>query len=147
MRLALACFVVVVMSTAVANAHDAHYYLLNHEVDRDYDRDETNPIFRPFDLFSGTSAIRHNLDLHAVMEYEEDHIRTIEINSIEGITVAEVDWEALLADNPVPKIDPLAHYVEGWRVCCADFDPIIACRGAAVCEGCCTWHCGRVLSS
>ena len=63
------------------------------------------------DLFSGTEAIRRNLDLRTVPNFSGENARTVNMDSIEGITLAEIDWKELIADDPMPKLDPLAHYV------------------------------------
>ena len=63
------------------------------------------------DLFSGTEAIRRNLDLRTVPNFSGENARTVDMDSIEGITLAEIDWKELIADDPMPKLDLLAHYV------------------------------------
>lgn len=70
-----------------------------------------NDIARQFDLFSGAAAIRGNLDLFTLPDFKDGNARTVDIKSIKGITVAEVDWKALLAEVKTPKLDPLAKYV------------------------------------
>ena len=75
------------------------------------------PLARQFDLFSGTAAIRGNLDLHTVPTFTGEHARTIDINTVRGITAPEIDWVALLANDPEYRLneplvlDPLAYYV------------------------------------
>ena len=76
-------------------------------------REEFDAVSQQFHLFSGTSVIRRNLDLYTMPDFSDENARTIDIDSITGITVAEVDWKILLAEqgNPTPKLDPLARYV------------------------------------
>lgn len=63
-----------------------------------------------FDLFIGGRALRENLQLDSelLMADESDETEEmIDVSSIKGITVAEIDWQPLLADAK-PTLDPLS---------------------------------------
>lgn len=68
-------------------------------------------IVRQFDLFSGVSAIRSNLDLYGSIDFTKERKRNVKIESIRGIDVAQVDWKSLLDDSVKPKLDTLAKSV------------------------------------
>jgi hypothetical protein len=63
-----------------------------------------------FDLFSGGRAIRENLQLDRELRLTGKTDEMVEVASIEGITVAQIDWKPLLGDA-APKLDPLARAV------------------------------------
>lgn len=60
-----------------------------------------------FELFTGGRAISENLQLDRALMSGPTNEQTVPIDSIEGITVREIDWKPLLADKK-PKLDPLA---------------------------------------
>lgn len=60
-----------------------------------------------FALFSGGRAVSENLQLDRLLPASEAEEDTVEIDSIDGITVPEMDWEPLLAGKN-PPLDPLA---------------------------------------
>jgi hypothetical protein len=62
-----------------------------------------------FDLFIGGRALRENLQLDRALwtTDEDDTEDMVDVSSIEGITVTEIDWKPLLADAR-PALDPLA---------------------------------------
>jgi hypothetical protein len=61
-----------------------------------------------FDLFSGGRAVSENLRLDRLLEIANtNELETIELTSLNGITVQAMDWKALLKDAP-PESDPLA---------------------------------------
>ncbi len=65
-----------------------------------------------YNLFTASRTIQRNLGLQGgVREMNGDNHRTVDVDSIRGITVAEVDWKTLLAGKPEPKLDPLARCV------------------------------------
>ncbi|MGL6196839.1 MAG: hypothetical protein ACRC2T_18660 [Thermoguttaceae bacterium] len=67
-----------------------------------------------FGRMSGTRAIHLNLSLNRgvdhALTYTDDDLRTVDIGELEGITVAEIDWEPLV-ENLSPALDPHAKYV------------------------------------
>lgn len=63
-----------------------------------------------FDLFSGGRAIRENLQLDRNLQVAGKNDELVDVASIKGITIAEIDWKPLLADAP-PKTDPLAQAI------------------------------------
>lgn len=60
-----------------------------------------------FDLFTGGRAISENLQLDRNMLVQTPGDETVAIDSLQGITIAEMDWKALNRDA-APKTDPLA---------------------------------------
>jgi hypothetical protein len=58
-------------------------------------------------LFSGGRAISENLQLDRVPQGSLPEEATVDIDTIEGITVPEIDWKKLVKDLN-PKLDPLA---------------------------------------
>jgi len=63
-----------------------------------------------FDLFVGGRAMRENLQLDreiGVADDDDEMEDMVDVSSIKGITVAEIDWKPLLADAK-PALDPLA---------------------------------------
>lgn len=60
-----------------------------------------------FELFTGGRAISENLQLDRALLPGQTNQETVPIDSIEGITVREIDWKPLLAGKE-PKLDPLA---------------------------------------
>lgn len=65
-----------------------------------------------FDLFVGGRALRENLQLDRELwtADEDDPRDMVDVSSIKGITVAEIDWKPLLADAS-PTLDPLARCI------------------------------------
>jgi len=64
-----------------------------------------------YDLFSGGRAVSENLQLDRVIPVGEDDGGTsVDVDSLEGITVREFDWGARLPSGE-PAIDPLAAVV------------------------------------
>ncbi|HEX4792549.1 MAG TPA: hypothetical protein VH370_02090 [Humisphaera sp.] len=64
------------------------------------------------DLFSGNQALAENLQLDRLppMRADRPGARTVEISSLAGITVAEIDWKPLIKDK-APALDPLANCI------------------------------------
>jgi len=60
-----------------------------------------------FYLFTGGRAVAENLQLDAVLRIEQDQRRTVNVDSIRGVNVAEIDWEPLI-DGLDPEQDVLA---------------------------------------
>lgn len=63
-----------------------------------------------FELFTGGRAMSENLQLDRALLPGQTNQETVPIDSIEGITVREIDWKPLLAGKK-PKLDPLASSV------------------------------------
>ncbi|MGP1345303.1 MAG: hypothetical protein ACTS3F_01365 [Phycisphaerales bacterium] len=64
-------------------------------------------------LFTGGRAIAENLALdRAVVVQEEGAVaRDVEIGSLEGIEIAEIDWSAMMPADAAPRLDDLAGVV------------------------------------
>jgi hypothetical protein len=60
-----------------------------------------------FHLFTGGRAVAENLQLDAVLRIEQDKRRTVNVDTIRGVNVAEIDWEPLI-DGLNPEKDVLA---------------------------------------
>ncbi len=75
-------------------------------------------LFRPnrfaaddtFDLFTGGRAISENLQLDRPIGNTDGNQTPVEIDTLKGITVAEIDWTKLTKDLK-PKLDPLAELI------------------------------------
>jgi hypothetical protein len=64
-----------------------------------------------YDLFSGGRAISENLQLDRLMrEPSQSGQPSVDINSLEGIATAAIDWKPLLKGAD-PKLDPLAQFI------------------------------------
>ncbi len=65
-----------------------------------------------FDLFTGGRAVRENLQLDRQLWLRDDKAENelVEIASIEGITIKEMDWQPLL-QGAEPELDPLARLI------------------------------------
>ena len=61
-------------------------------------------------LFSGGRAISENLQLDRELDPAETEAATIDVDSLEGISVQEMDWEAAIQDIE-PELDPLAQLI------------------------------------
>ncbi len=68
----------------------------------------TDSLGDTYDLFSGGRAIAENLQLDRTMPNSKDEIPTVGIDTLKGITVAEIDWRERLKDKPKPALDRLA---------------------------------------
>ncbi|MBI1902763.1 MAG: hypothetical protein HYS13_16825 [Planctomycetia bacterium] len=62
-----------------------------------------------FEVFSGGRAISENLQLNRQLFLSQDAAddQTVPIESLQGITIAEIEWKSLLMDEKT-KLDPLA---------------------------------------
>jgi hypothetical protein len=58
-------------------------------------------------LFTGGRAMSENLQLDRVLPSVQGGQETVELKSLEGITVREIDWKPLIK-NLKPELDPLA---------------------------------------
>lgn len=81
--------------------------------------DESNARFQPnrvtelestLDLFTGTRAVAENLQLDRSLMVQKDDDLTIDVSTIQGITVAAMDFKAMIKDR-APRLDPLAKYI------------------------------------
>ncbi len=63
-----------------------------------------------YDLFSGGRALSENLQLDRVLLPRGGSKELVDISTLEGITVNEIDWAPLMPEKE-PPIDPLARYV------------------------------------
>lgn len=63
------------------------------------------------DFFSGSRAITENIQLdRELLRAESSSPKTIDVDSIDGITIQEFDWKPHLKDA-APKLDALAQYI------------------------------------
>ncbi|MBN1912629.1 MAG: hypothetical protein JW818_23105 [Pirellulales bacterium] len=82
------------------------------------DTPETGPVairrrddLETFALFTGGRAVSENLQLDRLLESrKDDKGETVALDKLEGITVPQMDWKALL-ENEEPKLDPLASII------------------------------------
>lgn len=72
--------------------------------------DRAAGIEETFDLFSGGRAVRENLYLDRDLLVVGKNDEPVDVSSLEGITIAEIDWKPLLAEAR-PKADPLARII------------------------------------
>lgn len=63
-----------------------------------------------YNLFTGGRAVSENLQLDRELPIAKEAQAGIDVKSIPGITVAEIDWNPLIKDLH-PKLDPLAAYI------------------------------------
>ncbi len=72
--------------------------------------DNPRGIARTYELFSGGRAVSENLQLDRVVRETKPEAATVDINTIPGITVKEIDWKPLIKDLK-PALDPLAESI------------------------------------
>lgn len=77
--------------------------------------DRTRPageteIERSFAIFSGGRAISENLQLDRELRVTSDNPDAVDVNSIAGVTINEIDWKPLIKDLK-PAKDPLARLI------------------------------------
>ena len=58
-------------------------------------------------LFTGGRAVSENLQLDRLLRPTKDQEATVDIDTLQGISVPEIDWQPLVKDLQ-PKLDPLA---------------------------------------
>jgi hypothetical protein len=63
-----------------------------------------------YELFSGGRALSENLQLERVLISRETNAALVPITNLNGITVREMDWKALLQPDK-PALDPLAAHI------------------------------------
>lgn len=71
---------------------------------------DVNGVEASFDLFSGGRAVRENLQLNRQLRLREKDDDLVDVDSIESITVQQIDWKPLLKDAE-PELDPLARLI------------------------------------
>jgi hypothetical protein len=66
-----------------------------------------------FDLFSGGRAIAENLQLERTtpMPTLAERVAPVDISTIDGITIAAIDWKKLTKEDAKPALDPLASFI------------------------------------
>lgn len=89
------------------------------------------PFEQTFDLFSGSQAIAENLQLDRELALQDGELTRIDVDSIEGITIGDVNWDELLGDKD-PQLDELARWIPEDQH--AIFLPSIASLGQALQE-------------
>jgi len=67
-------------------------------------------IQQSFSMFSGGRAISENLQLDRQLRVTSAKADLIDVNSIEGVTITEIDWSPLIAGK-TPAKDPLARLI------------------------------------
>ncbi|MBW8034959.1 MAG: hypothetical protein FVQ79_04810 [Planctomycetes bacterium] len=65
---------------------------------------------RTFAMFSGGRAISENLQLDRQLRVTSAQADLVDVNSIEGVTITEIDWSPLIAGKN-PAKDPLARLI------------------------------------
>ncbi len=70
----------------------------------------TDELSETYALFSGGRAMSENLQLDRVLPEPGESTEMVELDSIRGITVAEIDWEELTKGLD-PELDPLAERI------------------------------------
>ena len=73
-------------------------------------RRRPNDVRDTFDLFSGGRAIRENLQLDRQLRLTGKNDEMVDVGSIKGITIAEIDWMPLL-DKRETEVDALAQAI------------------------------------
>ncbi|MCL2640658.1 MAG: hypothetical protein FWD53_07430, partial [Phycisphaerales bacterium] len=72
-----------------------------------WQRDGSSTLEDTYNLFTGARAMSENLQLDRALPVAAADETPVKIDSLEGITVAEIDWAPLIKDAK-PKLDPLA---------------------------------------
>jgi len=73
-------------------------------------RRQTNRLSDTYALFSGGRAMSENLQLDRVLAAPGEKDELVKLDSIKGITVAEMQWEELTEDLE-PELDPVAEKI------------------------------------
>lgn len=73
-------------------------------------RAATSEFRETFNLLSGGRAVSENLQLDRLLNIRPQMETTVPLASLEGITVAEMDWKPLI-EGLEPEIDPLASLI------------------------------------
>lgn len=67
----------------------------------------TNELVETYELFTGGRAMSENLQLDRVLPRAQPNETPVDLASLGGITIQEIDWQPLIKDAR-PKLDPLA---------------------------------------
>lgn len=67
-------------------------------------------VARTFALFTGGRAVSENLQLDRAIQLRGEGAAEVDIDSLEGITVQEINWQPLVKDLKIDR-DPLAKYI------------------------------------
>lgn len=67
-------------------------------------------VARTFSLFTGGRAVSENLQLDRAIELRGDGAAEVDIDSLEGITIREINWQPLVKDLKIDA-DPLAKHI------------------------------------
>ena len=80
-----------------------------------------------YELFSGGRALSENLQLDRALPAAKRDVPTIDANSLEGITIATIDWKKYLKADAHPQLDPLASAIpeDQHAVFFASFDKLL----------------------
>ncbi len=73
-------------------------------------RPRTGDMEDTFAMFTGGRAMSENLQLDRVLQPTGNSTQTVALNTLDGITIQEIDWQPLLAGKN-PELDPLASYI------------------------------------
>lgn len=70
-------------------------------------RPRTDELSDTYAMFTGGRAMSENLQLDRVLQPTQEGVESVALDSIEGITVREIDWKPLIKGMQ-PELDPLA---------------------------------------
>ncbi len=101
-----------------------------------FDRSSDPELEETYALFTGGKAVSENLRLDRRLLVTKEEEQTIDIDSIEGITTAEIDWKPLIKDKN-PALDPLAGYIPSDQhvIFMKTFDDMLAIMDEADASG------------
>ena len=68
---------------------------------------QQDELARTYELFTGGRAISENLQFERTLPLRGANETPVKIDSLQGITIAEIDWKPLIKDAK-PELDPLA---------------------------------------
>ena len=74
---------------------------------RRFERWSSNDLGETFDLFTGGRALSENLQLDRLLRPTAQGEETVDISTLKGIDIEEINWKPLIAGKK-PKLDPLA---------------------------------------
>lgn len=72
--------------------------------------DRGDSLARTYDLFTGGRAMSENLQLDRALPVLDPDETPVKLDSLSGITIAEIDWKPLIGDAR-GKLDPLAEMI------------------------------------
>jgi len=70
-------------------------------------RGQADELADTYALFTGGQAMSENLQLDRVLQSAQGGEEKVELSTVEGISIREIDWKPLVADLK-PELDPLA---------------------------------------